>query len=216
MPIRCREFPDDLHAVCSVSECVIASRVANEAVQCGVRRGEVLEIRSRGWRAYFLLIPGLEEMRMKAWNANFWLAALALQLPPSVMAAEYVPAAPVHAAAVSKAAPAPAPEPPTAVGTLTVQWTISGRRDPIDCGGLGVDRLELSVRAAPGDEDQADGPCDAFQISLDLAPGTYNGDVVLLDRLNRPVTLAVPLEQVDIVAGREVLKSVDFPVAAFL
>ena len=132
---------------------------------------------------------------MKAWSAKFWLAALALQL--------------------SAAAQPPTPEPP-AVGTLTVQWTISGRRDPIDCGGLGVERLELSVRAAPGDEDQADGPCDAFQISLDLAPGTYSGDVVLVDRLDRPVTLAVPLEQLEIVAGREVTKNVDFPVGAFL
>ena len=133
---------------------------------------------------------------MKAWNATFWLAALALQL--------------------SGAAPPPSPEPPTAVGTLTVQWTISGRRDPMDCGGLGVDRLQLSVRATPADEDQADGPCDTFQLSLDLGPGSYSGDVVLVDRLNRPVTLAVPLEQVEVVAGREVVKSVDFPVGAFL
>lgn len=148
---------------------------------------------------------------MKAWNAKFWLAALALQLPPWVTSAEEV-----SAAAASAAAQPPSPEPPTAVGTLTVQWTISGRRDPIDCAGLGADRLQLSVRAAPGDEDQGDGPCDAFQISIDLAPGTYGGDVVLVDRLNRPVTLAVPIEQVEIIAGREVMKSVDFPVAAFL
>jgi hypothetical protein len=143
---------------------------------------------------------------MKAWNAKCWLAALALQLPPCVVAAEDFGAA----------AQPPSPEPPTAVGTLTVQWTISGRRDPIDCGGLGVDRLELSMRSEPGDEDQAQGPCDAFQLSLDLAPGTYSGDVVLVDRLNRPVTLALPLEQLEIVAGREVTKNVDFPVGAFL
>jgi len=86
----------------------------------------------------------------------------------------------------------------------------------MDCGGLGVDRLLLSVRATPADEDQADGPCDTFQLSLDLGPGSYSGDVVLVDRLNRPVTLAVPLEQVEVVAGREVVKSVDFPVGAFL
>jgi hypothetical protein len=152
---------------------------------------------------------------MKAWNAKFWRAALPLLLPPWIIAAGDVSASTVSAAAVAPAQP-PFPEQPAAVGTLTVQWTISGRRDPIDCGGLGVDRLELSMRAAPGDEEQADGPCDAFQLSLDLAPGTYNGDVVLVDRLNRPVTLAVPLEQIDIVAGRELVKSVDFPVGAFL
>jgi hypothetical protein len=149
-------------------------------------------------------------MHMKAWNGKFWLAVLPLLLPPCIITAGAVSVAPVAAAQP------PSPEPPAAVGTLIVQWTISGRRDPIDCGGLGVDRLELSLQAAPGDEEQADGPCDAFQISLDLAPGTYNGDVVLVDRLNRPVTLAVPLEQIDIVAGRELVKSVDFPVGVFL
>ncbi|HEU4579144.1 MAG TPA: hypothetical protein VFS67_12860 [Polyangiaceae bacterium] len=148
---------------------------------------------------------------MKAWNAKCWLVALALPLPLCVPAALDVAAEEVRAAAQP-----PAPEPPSAVGTLTVQWTLSGRRDPIDCGALGVDRLELSLRSAPGDEDQAEGPCDAFQLSLDLAPGTYEGDVVLIDRLRRPVTLALPLERVEIVAGRELTKSVDFPVGAFL
>jgi hypothetical protein len=72
------------------------------------------------------------------------------------------------------------------------------------------------LRSSPADEDQSEGPCDAFQISIDLSPGSYAGDAILVDRLDRPVTLSVPLEQLDIVAGREVAKSIDFPVAAFL
>jgi hypothetical protein len=177
-------------------------------------------------------------MGMKNWNAKLWLAALALQLAPRVGAADAPrearwKAAPLHAvshaapaqAAPSLAAPSqadrlsnatPTDEAPSAVGTLTLQWTISGRRDPSDCGGFGVERLQLSVKSSASDEDQSESPCDAFQLSVDLAPGAYAGNVILVDRFDRPATLSVPLEQLDVIAGREVIKSIDFPVAAFL
>jgi hypothetical protein len=160
-----------------------------------------------GMPARFLLPPRQREMRMKNWNAMIWLAALALQPLGAVAADE----------ASTKATPSD--QAPSAVGTLTVQWTVSGRRDPSDCGGFGVERFVLSARSvssAPSDEEQGEAPCDAFQISMDLAPGSYTGEATLVDRLDRPLTLALPLEQVDIVAGREVVKSVDFAVGAFL
>lgn len=144
---------------------------------------------------------------MKNWNAKLWLAALALLLPSGVGGAE------------PSAAATPTDEAPSAVGTLTLQWSLSGRRDPIDCGGLGVERFVVSLRSSsssPADEEQFEGPCDAFQISIDLSPGSYAGDALLVDRFARPVTLSVPLDSVEIVAGRDVVKSIDFPVAAFL
>jgi hypothetical protein len=153
-------------------------------------------------------------MRMKNWNAKLWLAALVLQLPPCVVAADAPLAAPLQAAPLSKATPSD--EAPPAVGTLTLQWTISGRREALDCGGLGVERLQLSMRSSTAGEDQSEAQCDAFQLSIDLAPGSYAGDATLVDRFDRPITLAVPVDQVDVVAGREVVKSIDFPVAAFL
>ncbi|MEO8182683.1 MAG: hypothetical protein ABI895_27940 [Deltaproteobacteria bacterium] len=160
---------------------------------------------------------------MKNWKAKLWLAALAL-LPPGVVSADASPAAALSNATLSNAAlpnaalpnATPTDEAPPAVGTLTLHWTISGRRDPSDCGSLGVERFVLSMRSSLADEDQSEGPCDAFQISIDLSPGSYEGDAILVDRLDRPVTLPVPLELLDIVAGREVAKSIDFPVAAFL
>jgi hypothetical protein len=144
-------------------------------------------------------------MRMKNRNAKIWLAALALQLPPQVVAAEIPSATPLD-------------ETPSAVGTLVVQWTITGRRDAMDCSALGAERFDLSMRAAsaPTEDEQVEAPCDAFQISMDLSPGFYTGETLLVDRLDRPVTLSLPLEQVEIVAGREVVKSIDFPVGAFL
>jgi hypothetical protein len=156
---------------------------------------------------------------MKNWNAKVWLVAFALQLPPSVVAAD-APGADPGKVTPLQVAPlqvaTPADEAPSAVGTLTLQWTISGRHDATDCGGLGVERLQLSVKSSAAEEDQSEGPCDAFQLSVDLSPGSYGGDAVLVDRFDRPVTLSVPLDQLDIMAGREVIKSIDFPVGAFL
>jgi hypothetical protein len=75
----------------------------------------------------------------------------------------------------------------------------------------------VSLTAAGGiDAEPWTAPCDAFQISIDLAPGTYTGEAVMVDRLDRPVTMNVPVEQLDVLAGRDVTKSVDFPMASFL
>lgn len=151
---------------------------------------------------------------MRIWKANSWLPALAL-LTPCIMSGE-----PPMASAAPRAAAATfadADELPPAVGSLTIQWTLSGRREPLDCGGLGIDRFQISLTAASGgDAEPWDAPCDAFQISIDLPPGTYAGEAVLVDRLDRAVTLNVPVEDVDVVAGRDVAKAIDFPMAAFL
>lgn len=149
---------------------------------------------------------------MRTWKAKTWLTALAL-LAPWIMSGEPR----LAIATPSDAAAAAADELPPAVGSLTVQWTLSGRREPLDCGGLGIDRFQLSLTAASGGEAEPwEAPCDAFQISIDLPPGTYSGEALMVDRLDRPVTLNVPLEQVDVVAGRDVVKPIDFPMAAFL
>jgi hypothetical protein len=114
-------------------------------------------------------------------------------------------------------APAMADELPPAVGSLTLQWTLSGRREPLDCGGLGIDRFQISLTAASGGEVEPwQAPCDAFQMTIDLPSGTYAGEAVMVDRLDRAVTLNVPVEQVEVAAGRDVVKVVDFPMAAFL
>lgn len=146
---------------------------------------------------------------MRNWKATLWLTALAL-LPPYIRSGE--PPRALAAPAIAEA-----DELPPAVGSLTLQWTLSGRREPLDCGGLGIDRFQVSLTAATGgDAELWEAPCDAFQLSIDLPPGSYTGEAVMVDRLDRAVTLNVPVDQVDVVAGRDVVKAVDFPMAAFL
>lgn len=168
---------------------------------------------------------------MRNWKANVWLTALALlplcivggepQLASAAPAASTEAAAAAAPGAVSSAMPAKqsglADELPPAAGSLTLQWTLGGRSEPLDCGGLGIDRFQVSLTSAAGAEvDPWQAPCDAFQISIDLPPGAYTGEAVMVDRLDRPVTLNVPIDQVEVVAGRDVVRAVDFPMAAFL
>ncbi len=144
---------------------------------------------------------------MRNWKAKLWLTALALMLP-CIASGEPRAGAASHDAAADEL---------PAAGSLTLQWTLSGRREPLDCGGLGIDRFQVNL-VAPGlgNVEPWQAPCDAFQLTVDLAPGSYAGEAVMVDRLDRPVTLDVPVEQVEVIAGREVLVAIDFPMAAFL
>lgn len=148
---------------------------------------------------------------MRNWKASIWLTALAL-LTPFIISGE-----PRLARGAPSGDAAAVDDLPPAVGSLTIQWTLSGRREPLDCGGLGIDRIQVTLSAARGgDAEPWEAPCDAFEIVLDLAPGTYTGEAVMVDRLDRAVTLNVPVQEVDVLAGRNVLEAIDFPMAAFL
>lgn len=154
---------------------------------------------------------------MRNWRAYAWLSVLALLPLGIAYGGKYAASAAPRGATAADAATAAVDELPPGVGSLTVQWTISGRREPLDCGGLGIDRFRVSLTAVGGTATEPwDAPCDAFQTSLDLSPGAYSGEAVMVDRLDRPVTLSLPLDEVEVVAGREALVAIDFPMAAFL
>lgn len=105
------------------------------------------------------------------------------------------------------------PGPP--VGTLTVEWTIDGRRDPLDCLDFGVDRLELVISGL--DEDiEVEPLCEDFVTSVDLYDGRYIAEATLVDSFDRAATLTEPIEAIDVIAGTELVVSVDFPVGSFL
>jgi hypothetical protein len=102
-------------------------------------------------------------------------------------------------------------------GTLTVAYTIVGQTDPGYCSYYSVSDAELVVYSPAGSViDDLVMPCDAFQVSTDLYPGTYNADVTLLDSLNRPRSITKPLYDIRVVADTEVVIDVDFPPNSFL
>ncbi len=106
---------------------------------------------------------------------------------------------------------------PIPFGTLTVNWTIDGLREPLDCEDFGVDRLELVIYDPGGAVvDELSPFCEAFGVSVDLPEGSYFADVTLVDSFDRSATLTETLEALDIIEGTDLVVGVDFPVDSFL
>ena len=103
------------------------------------------------------------------------------------------------------------------IGTLTVEWTIDGRRDPIDCADFGVDRLELVISDARGNLVEEIEPwCESFFVAVDLFEGRYFADATLVDSVDRAATLTLPIDAIDVIAGTDLVVGVDFPLGSFL
>jgi len=104
-----------------------------------------------------------------------------------------------------------------AVGTLTIEWTIDGQTNPDDCAAFGVDRFEL-VLYEGGDYvvDEVEPLCEAFSISVDMVDGLYYGDATLVDSFDRAATVTLPIDDIDIIAGTDLVIPVDFPIDSFL
>jgi hypothetical protein len=102
------------------------------------------------------------------------------------------------------------------VGTLTVRWSIDGLRDPLDCVDFGVDRMEIRLYERGSLIDEIEPFCEDFTTTIELFDGIYDGDATLVDSRDFAVTLTEPLDNIDIIAGTDLLIDVDFPIDSFL
>jgi hypothetical protein len=108
-------------------------------------------------------------------------------------------------------------DPVPAIGTLTIDWTIDGQTSPADCAAFGVDRMEL-VLYEGGDEvvQEVEPLCESFSVSVDMLDGLYYGDATLVDSFDRAATLTLPIDDIDIIGGTELVIPIDFPLDSFL
>jgi hypothetical protein len=101
-------------------------------------------------------------------------------------------------------------------GILTVTWTVDGTDDPAICSFEGADAIDVAVeRASGGPAARVTDACEAFITSIELSPGSYVADAILLDGVGRPITTAVDLGYFDIYGGDELVLDVDFPSDSF-
>lgn len=101
-------------------------------------------------------------------------------------------------------------------GLLTVFWTVEGTDDPAMCGFEGADTIDIFVeRASGGTAAHVSDLCEAFETSVELRPGGYFADAVLLDVAGRPITTTVDLGYFDIFGGDELIVDADFPPSSF-
>lgn len=103
------------------------------------------------------------------------------------------------------------------IGTLTVEWTIDGLRDPADCAAFDVDRLELVLFTRSGRiVEEIEPLCESFGVSVDLVEGRYFGDVTLVDGFDEPATFTQPIDDIVIIEATDLAVHIDFPIGSFL
>jgi hypothetical protein len=103
------------------------------------------------------------------------------------------------------------------VGTLTVEWSINGQRNPSDCVDFEVDRLELWLYTALDQlVDQVEPICESFSVSVDLFEGRYEADATLVDSFARAATVTQTINAIDIIEGTDLVVGIDFPIETFL
>ena len=113
---------------------------------------------------------------------------------------------------VFTAEPLPSPPPAEPTGSVTVEWSIAGSARPEQCAAYRVDALELVIYELPGQPlVVVDAPCENFSVTVDLAPGVYQGQATLIDANQRPVSRRLPLEDLVVKSGTDLKVDIDFP-----
>ncbi|HWA72676.1 MAG TPA: hypothetical protein VG937_10085 [Polyangiaceae bacterium] len=109
------------------------------------------------------------------------------------------------------------PVPPASErGSLIVDWTINGSRDPDQCDQGDAEAIDVVVYYANGEtmaEYQAS--CRAFVTRIDLPRGQYAADAVLIDASGAERTTVVDMRTFEIFGGDELDIPIDFPASSF-
>ncbi len=103
-----------------------------------------------------------------------------------------------------------------ASGTLVLDWTVDGSKNPDQCDQGDATTIDITViddgGAQFGEFEQS---CDAFATSIDLPPGHYHASAVLTDGGGHARTTAVQTGGFDIYGDDELSVPVDFPASSF-
>lgn len=112
--------------------------------------------------------------------------------------------------------PDPVPVVVTPQGTLILDWTINGTKDPNQCAQGATTDLDVIVTTGPGDfAGEFTAPCEAFATSIPLAAGTYFASAVLLDAGGTERTTEVAIDAFTIFGNDSVSIPIDFPASSF-
>lgn len=102
-------------------------------------------------------------------------------------------------------------------GAVVVDWTIDGFRDSEQCDLANVEVIDIVVaRAGGGRVDAYQQTCGTFYARIELAPGVYYVDAVLLDYAGNQRTTVIELAPFEIYGGDELDIPIDFPASSFL
>jgi hypothetical protein len=103
-----------------------------------------------------------------------------------------------------------------ATGFLIVDWSISGAEDPAFCRQSDADVINVALETSEGSPiGEFEQVCESFSTSIELSPGSYFGDAVLLDPAGDARTTPADLGPFEIFGDDELVIPVDFPPDAF-
>jgi hypothetical protein len=106
--------------------------------------------------------------------------------------------------------------PSRAEGSLLVDWTINGQRDPDQCDQGNAEAIAIVVYRDDGVElAEYQASCRAFATHIDLPPGDYSAEAVLIDPSGVERTTVVNMQSFEIFAGIELDIPIDFPASSF-
>jgi hypothetical protein len=100
-------------------------------------------------------------------------------------------------------------------GTLVVDWTVDGTKDPGECQGRAT-TLDVTVGSSNGDSHEYQSDCGAFSTSIDLPAGSYSATAVLIDDAGNDRTTPVDINPFRIHDGETFTAPIDFPAGSFL
>ena len=101
-------------------------------------------------------------------------------------------------------------------GVLVVDWSISGAQDPVFCQQSDADVINVAVETEGGSfVGEFEEVCEAFSAGIELAPGGYFADALLLDPSGSARTTAVDLGFFEIFGNDELVVPIDFPSSSF-
>jgi hypothetical protein len=113
--------------------------------------------------------------------------------------------------------PGPPPPPPDVTGSVTIRWTIAGSDSPVQCAYYAVDNLKLDIHDDTGASvTSIEASCEAFNVTVDLDPGTYNADATLVDVNDKPTSLSLPIDDIKVTTGTDLAIDIDFPARSML
>jgi hypothetical protein len=122
-------------------------------------------------------------------------------------------------ACTATVSPAPEPGPPivtSSTGSLTVDWSISGTKDPNQCIATNSSAIEITVTDVNGVPiGTFQQSCTAFATSITLDPGRYAADASLIDPVGTPRTTIVNIAPFTIFGNDDFNAPIDFPASSF-
>jgi len=101
-------------------------------------------------------------------------------------------------------------------GWLLIDWSIAGDQHAERCDVSHSAAVAVTVAAASGESQRVyQVTCLAFNATIQLAPGDYTAEAVLLDSAGTGLTAPVVLQPFEISSGLPLRVPLEFPASAF-